>query len=86
MQRKIKTVDVTTEIMKVLQSIRKEDSDFFIQLLKTDSFVGAIRYNNNQRNYIPFKNWLSNTYVNVCVLRMTASENEIQKTHFKYTV
>ncbi|WP_339666237.1 site-2 protease family protein [Maribacter arcticus] len=41
MQRKFKTVDVTTEIMKVLQSIRKEDSDFY-PVVENGQLVGAI--------------------------------------------
>ena len=41
MQRKFKTVDVTTEIIKVLQSIRKEDSDFY-PVVENGQLVGAI--------------------------------------------
>ncbi|WP_079512786.1 site-2 protease family protein [Maribacter arcticus] len=41
MQRKFKTVDVTTEIMKVLQSIRKEESDFY-PVVENGQLVGAI--------------------------------------------
>lgn len=41
MQRKFKAVDVTTEIMKVLQSIRKEESDFY-PVVENGQLVGAI--------------------------------------------
>ena len=41
MQKKFKTVDVTTEIMKVLQMIGKEKNNFYA-VVENGQLVGAI--------------------------------------------